>query len=68
MTISELTDMMDEIVLEDRKDPALFRPIVAIGHTKDLGDLETVESFLSYLKEKGIAVTTFGGAYLRCQQ
>jgi hypothetical protein len=68
MTISELTGMMDEIILEDRKDPALFRPIVAIGHTKDLTDLETVEAFLSYLKENGIAVTTFGGAYLRCQQ
>ncbi|MDF0643867.1 MAG: hypothetical protein P0111_07530 [Nitrospira sp.] len=68
MTIGELTDMMDEIVFEDRKDPTGFRPIVAIGHTKDLVDLDTVESFLSYLKEKGIAVTTFGGAYPRCQR
>ena len=68
MTLSELTSMMEEVIREDQEDPTSFRPIVAIGHTKDLADPQTVEFFLSYLKEKGIAVTTFGGAYLRCQQ
>jgi Fe-S oxidoreductase len=68
MTLSELTSMMEEVIREDQKDPTPFRPIVAIGHTKDLTDLETVEAFLNYLKENGIAVTTFGGAYHRCRQ
>ena len=68
MTLSELTGMMDEIILEDQKDPGQFRPIVAIGHTKDLTDLETVESFLNYLKKRDIAVATLEDAYSRCQQ
>src|SRR5262245_61065613 len=50
MTLSELTNMMDEAIREDQEDPISFRPIVAIGHTKDLIDFETVESFLSYLR------------------
>lgn len=63
MTLNELTSMVDAVIREDQKDPRLFRPIVAIGHTKDLVDLETVKSFLSYLKQKGIAVSTFEKAY-----
>jgi len=68
MTVRELTSMMDKVIRDDQENPNLFRPIVAIGHTKDLVDIETVESFLSYLKEKGIAVSTFEGAYTRCLQ
>lgn len=67
MTLNELTGMVDKILNEDRQDPATFRPIVAIGHTKDLVDFETVDSFLSYLKLKGIAVSTFSEAYQRCK-
>ena len=66
MTINELTCMMDIIIREDQNDPASFRPIVAIGHTKDLVDFETVESFLSYLEQKRIAVSTFEGVYDKC--
>jgi hypothetical protein len=66
MTINELTRMMDTIIQEDQQNPTLFRPIVAIGHTKDLVDFQTVESFLPYLRKKGIKVTTFEGVYHRC--
>ena len=68
MAINELTRMVDAVIQEDRQDPTLFRPIVAIGHTKELVDIETVESFLSYLEQKGIAVSTFERAYQRCEQ
>ena len=54
MTINELTRMVDRVIREDQQNPTSFRPIVAIGHTKDLVDFETVESFLSYLEGKGI--------------
>ncbi len=67
MTFVELANMMDNIIQEDQKDPNLFRPIVAIGHTKDLVDFETVEAFLSYLSDRGVMVSTFGEAYRRCQ-
>jgi hypothetical protein len=59
LTAEEMIWMFDQEVEKDRKHPALYRPIVAIGHTKDLVDLEAVESFLSYLGEKGISKSTF---------
>lgn len=63
MTLGELTSMMDKIIREDREGPESFRPIVAIGHTKDLTDFDTTDSFLSYLKTNQIAVSTFTDIY-----
>lgn len=67
MTSQELRRMVDQLVTEDQRDPALLKPIVAIGHTKDLVDLPTIEAALSYLEEKGIKVTTFQKAYCLCE-
>lgn len=58
MTIEELTGMMDKIIQDDARDPISFKPIVAIGHTKDLMDFETIAVFLSYLKQRQIKVST----------
>jgi hypothetical protein len=66
MALDELTSMVDRVVTEDRKDPSTFRPIVAIGHTKELVDFETVKSFLAYLKRSDIKVSTFREIYDRC--
>jgi len=63
MTINELTRMVDTVIKEDQRDPTSFRPIVAIGHTKDLIDFQTVESLLSYLEQQKIKVTTFKEVY-----
>lgn len=65
MTLNELTSMMAKVVREDQRKPESYRPIVAIGHTKDLHDIETVESFLSFLRQQGIAVVTFNSVYQR---
>jgi len=59
MTLNELTSMMSSVVKEDQGDPSVYRPIVAIGHTKDLQDLQTVDAFLSFLQTNGITVATF---------
>jgi len=59
MTFDELTSVMDVILRKDRKEPGVFRPIVAIGHTKDLIDPQTVEDFLAFLYDKAIPVSTF---------
>ncbi len=67
MTYEELTSMLEEIIREDQKEPNRYRPIVAIGHTKDLEDYETVESLLSFLKNNGIQVSTFKDAYQKMQ-
>lgn len=62
-TADELISMMEKIIRDDRNNPASYKPIVAIGHTKDLVDIESIRKFLSYLQQKGIAVTTFKEAY-----
>lgn len=59
MTLSELISMTDRLIRRDKSDPATCRPLVAIGHTKDLVDLETVERFLEYLQTNKIRVSTF---------
>jgi hypothetical protein len=63
MTLHELTSMMENIIADDRQDPEIFRPVVAIGHTKDLTDFATVEAFLSFLKSNGIKISTFPDIY-----
>ena len=59
LSAAEMIKMFDQEMERDRRDPSLFRPIVAIGHTKDLVDIETVESFLSYLRGRSIPVSIF---------
>jgi hypothetical protein len=59
MTLDELTSMTDRVIGEDREDPASYRPLVAIGHTKDLTDPQTVDDFLGFLRTHEIAISTF---------
>lgn len=66
MTIDELTSMIDEVIREDRKTPNLLKPVVAIGHTKDSPDIKTIDTFLAYLNQKGITISTFRELYSRC--
>jgi hypothetical protein len=66
MTLDELIRMVDAVVEEDRADSGAFRPLVAIGHTKELSDLPTIDAFLSYLDARRIPVSTFEDIYQRC--
>jgi hypothetical protein len=68
MTLNELTSMVEMVVRKDRREPALFRPIVAIGHTKDLTDPQTVDGLLAFLHEKAIPVSTFERCYSKLLQ
>lgn len=65
MTFSELTSMLEKVIREDRDQPRFYRPLVAIGHTKDLVEPQTVDDFLSFLSARGIAVSTFADVYPR---
>jgi hypothetical protein len=65
MTLDELTSMIERIICTDRKAPESLMPVVAIGHTKDLVDVGTVDSFLSYLAANSIPVSTFASLYPR---
>ena len=62
MTLAEMTGMMDKVIAADRKSPREFKPMVAIGHTKDLVDFDTVEAFLRWLRRRKIAVLTLSEA------
>ena len=59
-------EIVEAAIQEDEQDPTSFKPLVAIGHTKDLIDFETVESFISYLKQKEIKISTFKEVYPKC--
>ena len=63
MTKNEFTGMMDAVIKEDKQNLESFRPIVAIGHTKDFFDFETLDASLAYLKKNNIPVTTFKEVY-----
>ncbi|MBN1479180.1 hypothetical protein EH223_15925 [candidate division KSB1 bacterium] len=66
LTIKELVHMFDRVLKDEKKAPESFKPIVAIGHTKDLQDYATIEAFLAYLQKHEIALSTFGHIYDRC--
>jgi hypothetical protein len=66
LTLAELKSMITALTRDDRKNPETYKPVVLIGHTKDLMDLETIDSFLAYLHEKAIPVSTFRSAIGKC--
>ena len=67
MTLEELIRVIQSVLKEDQKTPSLYKPIVAIGHSKDMVDFNTVSAFLNYLQKSGIKTTTFKEAYPKCQ-
>lgn len=67
MTLQELVAMTERLLARDARRPEKCLPMVAIGHTKDSIDLETVGRYLDYLERKGIAVSTFGGVLSRLE-
>jgi hypothetical protein len=66
MTLNELKATMAPAIEDERLNPASIKPIVAIGHTKDLIDTETIDRFLTFLEERDIPVTTLKDMYSRC--
>jgi len=68
MTLDEMISMMERVIREDAKHPTVYRPLVAIGHTKDLTDFQAVDAFLAFLRSKAIAVCTFADIYPKLAQ
>jgi hypothetical protein len=63
MTQEELTSMLRRVIDEDRRTPDKYRPIVAIGHTKDLPDFSSIDAFLKLLESQHISLTTFNAVH-----
>jgi len=68
MNFSEMSSTINEIIKEDLNSPDLYKPIVLIGHSKDLIYLDHVKALLDFLRKNSIPVTTFQGtlANLQC--
>jgi hypothetical protein len=59
--------MFKRVITADKKHPEIYKPIVAIGHTKDLVDFDTIDALLGYLQRNDITISTFSDIYARCQ-
>ena len=59
MTTEEIEEMVEHLIAEDNNEPNRYRPIVLIGHSKDLVDYDTVEWALKHLSNMNIPVVTF---------
>ena len=68
MTLRELTSMMNRVIRDDQAQTYSHKPIVAIGHTKDLVDPQTIDFFLAFLSAKEIPVSTFEAVYSALSQ
>lgn len=66
MTLAEMTAMIERALRTDARSPEVFKPLVAIGHSKDLVDLDAVEALLRWLKARGISVSTLASVNNRC--
>ncbi len=62
MVASELIAMMNRVIVRNSEAEEVI-PIVAIGHSKDLKDLDTVDAFLSFLRNSGIPIVTFADIF-----
>lgn len=66
MSLKELKKTAGEIEKEDKKTPELLKPVVLIGHTKDLSGFDVVDEFLAYLRSRGSRISTFEEIYDKC--
>ncbi len=65
MSSKEIISLFRKIIEFDKKTEDLYKPIVLVGHTKNLIDLKKVEIILRFIKEIGIEITTFRRALNR---
>lgn len=65
MKFDEMKASVDRVLRQDRLSPEIYKPVVAIGHTKDLSNKEPVVRLLDYLNGRAIKVTNFQGFLTR---
>jgi hypothetical protein len=66
MTLVEMTRMTETVLRADESSPNVLKPMVAIGHTKDLVDFGAIDAFLGWLRQRSIPVSTLAAVYDRC--
>lgn len=68
MSLDEMRSVMTALLKQDRETPEVYKPVVAIGHSKDLVDFDAIREFLKFLDQNGIAVADFRQVLKRLQQ
>jgi hypothetical protein len=68
MSLHEMCSVMNALLKHDKESPEVYKPVVAIGHSKDLVDFDAIREFLKYLGQNGIAVADFRQVLKRIQQ
>lgn len=63
MTLRELTRMVEAVLRQDRATPEELKPLVAIGHSKDLIDFQTIAAFLDWLRAKAVSTVTLDDSW-----
>ncbi|HSA00598.1 MAG TPA: hypothetical protein P5055_07645 [Candidatus Paceibacterota bacterium] len=66
MTAAEMCTVMKRALQHAHKSDSNLAPVVAIGHSKDLVDMQAVRTFLDFLHEHSIPVTTFHRVLPHC--
>lgn len=67
MSLDEMRSVMTALLKQNKETPDLYKPVVAIGHSKDLVDFDAIREFLKFLAHNGIAVADFRQVLKRLQ-
>jgi len=59
MTFNELRKTIDNLISIDNKTIEIIKPVVLIGHSKNLFDFDTIKKLLNYIMHKQIPIITF---------
>ncbi|MCE1189605.1 MAG: hypothetical protein LWX56_10750 [Ignavibacteria bacterium] len=63
MDLEEMQEMTGRLIKLDNKTPNTIKPIVLIGHSKNLFDHETLEKYIKYLLHEKQIICTFREIY-----
>jgi peptidoglycan/xylan/chitin deacetylase (PgdA/CDA1 family) len=67
MSLDEMRSVMNALLKHDKESPEVYKPVVAIGHSKDLVDFDAIREFLNYLEENKIVIGDFRQVLKRLQ-
>lgn len=59
MSLDEILTSLKKLILLDKKTFRDYKPIVLVGHTKNLKDFKKVERILEFIKKSNLRVVTF---------
>ncbi|MGC8893093.1 MAG: hypothetical protein ACP5P6_10920 [Candidatus Saccharicenans sp.] len=59
MNLHEILASLDKLILLDKKTESEYKPIVLVGHSKNLLDFKKVERIVQFIKQRDLKIVTF---------